>query len=103
MPEPIAPPIVPGADLLTKLSNRLNDLEAKLEKAESENRKSYVDHPAMEARIVELKSQIASMEQTIKELQVKANPPKPIETPPPLNDPNRSYKDGVNLLDILDD
>lgn len=104
MPDPASVPV--GADLLTKLSNRLNDLEAKLEKAETENKKSYVDHPAMEARIVELKSQIASMEQTIKELKDKATPPasKPETTKPPeLNDPHRSYKDGLNHLSILDD
>lgn len=89
----------PAPDLLTQLSNRLNDMEVKLEKAEKENKKSYVDHPAMDARIVEIKGQMSSLETTIKELKAAGTPApesKKVETP---NDTRGEIERSLDILD----
>lgn len=108
MPEPTAAGVPQTSsidDLIKKLSNRINDIEARLEKNEAENKKSYVDHPTLDARSAEYRKEIESLKQTISELQEKKKEviaeTKPADDKKP-DDPNRPYKDGLDHLSIID-
>lgn len=92
-------PIPPTPDLLTQLSNRLNDIEAKNEAAIKENKKSYVDHAYLDQQIAGFKAEISKLEMTIKELKAAGTPapePKKIETP---NDNRGEIERSLDLLD----
>ena len=63
-------------DLLTKLSNRINSLEAQLSSLQKENQKSYVDHAYFDSKILEVRNEISSLKETKTELKQKAVAPK---------------------------
>lgn len=99
--KPITSTPAPSDDLLTKLSNRLNDVEAKMEAAKAENQKSYVDHAFLDAKLVEYKKDREGLLATIKELTEKLNALKPATPPAPTTPPNVPQDNDPSGLGII--